>query len=84
MAAVSYRAGRITMNASGIEQLTLTRIEAARRLGISVVTLDRELARNRMPHLRIGRRVLFTEKLLQKYLDQNTEEAGARRRGILG
>lgn len=72
------------MSASDIGQLTLTRREAAHRLGISVVTLDRELARNRMPHLRIGRRVLFTEKLLQKYIDQNTEDLLDRRRGILG
>jgi excisionase family DNA binding protein len=72
------------MNASGIGQLTFSRREAARRLGISVVTLDRELARNRVPHLRIGRRVLFTERLLQRYIDQNTEDVIDRRRGMLG
>ena len=36
--------------------LTFNRKEAARRLGISVVTLDREIAKKKMPHFRVGRR----------------------------
>lgn len=53
--------------------LTFDRKEAARRLGISVVTLDREIAKNKMPHFRVGRRILFTEKLLWEYIEQNTK-----------
>jgi excisionase family DNA binding protein len=53
------------------EIISFGRIEAARRLGISVVTLDREIQKKRMPHFRIGRRVLFTDQLLEQYITQN-------------
>jgi excisionase family DNA binding protein len=55
--------------------LTFDRQEAARRLGISVVTLNREIAKKKMPHFRVGRRILFTEKLLREYIEQNTKNA---------
>lgn len=55
------------------DTLTFDRKEAARRLSISVVTLDREIAKNKMPHFRVGRRILFTEKLLREYIEQNTK-----------
>jgi excisionase family DNA binding protein len=61
------------MTKTTIFKITFDRKEAAKRLGISVVTLDRELAKKRMPHFRIGRRVLFTEELLQKYIEKNTK-----------
>ncbi len=64
------------------EKITFDRKEAAQKLGISVVTLDRELARNNMPHFRIGRRVLFTRELLEKYIEQNTQNSVTRRRRI--
>ena len=48
------------------------RKEAAKRLGVSLVTIDRELARKRLPHFRVGRRVLFTDELLKTYINQNT------------
>ncbi|HXH68738.1 MAG TPA: helix-turn-helix domain-containing protein [Pyrinomonadaceae bacterium] len=54
-------------------KITFDRKEAAQKLGISVVTLDREMAKKRMPHFRIGRRVLFTQELLEKYIAQNTK-----------
>lgn len=54
-------------------RLTLNRKEAARKLGISVVTLDREIARRRIRHFRVGRRVLFTDELLREYITQKTE-----------
>lgn len=63
------------MEISNTEKLTFDRKEAAKRLGVSVVTVDRELARKRMPHFRIGRRVLFTQELLEKYIEQNTKNA---------
>ena len=56
-----------------LDRITFDRKEAAQRLGISVVTLDRQLAKKRMPHLRIGRRVLFTAELLEKFIQQNTK-----------
>ncbi len=58
-----------------IEKITFGRKEAARRLDISVVTLDRELARKRVPHFRIGRRVLFTQNLLDQYIVMNTKHS---------
>lgn len=61
------------MNDEPLKKITFDRREAAQILGISVVTLDRELARKKMPHLRIGRRVLFTQEMLEKYIEQNTQ-----------
>ncbi len=60
------------------EKITFDRKEAAQRLGISVVTLDREVAKRRMPHLRIGRRVLFTEQLLTQYIEQHTKNTNSK------
>ncbi len=53
--------------------ITFNRKEAAKRLGVSVVTIDRELAKSRIPHFRVGRRVLFTEELLETYIKRNTK-----------
>jgi excisionase family DNA binding protein len=61
------------MNQQDTEKLTFDRKEAARKLGVSVVTIDRELAKKRMPHFRVGRRVLFTQELLEKYIEKNTK-----------
>lgn len=47
------------------------RKEAARRLGLSVVTIDRELARGNITHFRSGRRVLFTQAHLDEYIKRN-------------
>lgn len=60
-------------------KITFDRKEAAERLGVSVVTLDREVARNKMPHFRIGRRVLFTLELLEQYIEENTKQPAQRR-----
>jgi excisionase family DNA binding protein len=57
------------------EKITFDRQEAAKKLGISVVTLDREIAKKRMPHLRVGRRVLFTAQLLDQYIEQQTKNS---------
>ncbi len=67
------------MNYENTTKITFDRKEAAQKLGISVVTLDRELAKNRMPHFRVGRRVLFTQELLEKYIEQNTKYAVIKR-----
>lgn len=51
------------------------RKEAARRLGLSVVTIDRELARGKITHFRSGRRVLFTQAHLDEYIKRNERKA---------
>lgn len=51
------------------------RKEAARRLGLSVVTVDRELARGRITHVRVGRRILFTQAHLDEYIKRNERKA---------
>lgn len=50
---------------------TFDRKEAARRLGLSIATIDRELARENITHVRSGRRVLFTQAHLDEYLKRN-------------
>lgn len=44
------------------------RKEAAKYLGVSVVTLDRALAKKVIRHFRIGRRVLFAQWHLDAFL----------------
>lgn len=51
------------------------RKEAARRLGLSVVTVDREVARGNITHFRSGRRVLFTQTHLDDYIKRNERKA---------
>ncbi len=67
------------MNEEKTKKIIFDRKEAAQKLGVSVVTLDRELAKNKMPHFRVGRRVLFTQELLERYIEQNTQDAITRR-----
>jgi excisionase family DNA binding protein len=50
---------------------TFNRREAARLLGLSVATIDRELAREKITHFRSGRRVLFTQAHLDEYIKRN-------------
>ena len=54
---------------------TFDRREAARRLGLSVATIDRELARENITHVRSGRRVLFTQAHLDEYIKRNERKA---------
>jgi excisionase family DNA binding protein len=61
------------MNNDQIE--AFNRKEAARRLGLSVVTIDRELARGNITHFRSGRRVLFTQAHLDDYIKRNERKA---------
>ncbi len=57
------------------ESVALDRKRAAQRLGLSVVTLDRELARGNITHFRSGRRVLFTQAHLDDYIKRNERKA---------
>lgn len=54
---------------------TFDRKGAARRLGLSVATIDRELARKNITHVRSGRRVLFTQAHLDEYIKRNEHKA---------
>lgn len=61
--------------------VTLDRRAAARFLGVSVVTLDREVARGRISHFRIGRRVLFSQEFLEDFLRENFVASKQKRGG---
>lgn len=54
---------------------TFDRKEAALRLGLSVATIDRELAREKITHVRSGRRILFTQAHLDEYIKRNEHKA---------
>lgn len=43
--------------------------EAAPIIGVSEITLRRWVMQGRIPHLKIGYNVRFTESMLQEYLD---------------
>jgi len=65
---------------------TMTKKEFAERVGLSVATVSRDMAKQIVPHLKRGRRVLFTEKHAEQYLAQfeqpvkTLEQARVRRR----
>lgn len=57
---------------------TISPAEAAERLGIQESTLRRYVQKRKMPHTRIGKRVLrFTEQNLQDYLDMQAVPANS-------
>ena len=60
------------MSSKEFSSMTLDRHSAAQKLGVSVVTLDRMVAKRRIGHVRIGRRVLFTDEMLSEYIARNT------------
>jgi excisionase family DNA binding protein len=51
------------------------RREGARRLGLSIATIDRELARKNITHVRSGRRILFTQAHLEEYIKRHERKA---------
>jgi excisionase family DNA binding protein len=59
------------------EVLTLSKLEAARMLGVSLRTVDRLIALKRLPVRRLGRRVLIPRNGLQNLLraDHPTQAA---------
>jgi excisionase family DNA binding protein len=63
------------MENTGQVKIGFNRREAARRLGLSVVTIDRELARENNALFRSGRRVLFTQAHLDEYIKRNERKA---------
>jgi excisionase family DNA binding protein len=59
------------------EALALSKLEAARMLGVSLRTVDRLIALKRLPVRRLGRRVLIPRNNLQSLLrtDHPTQAA---------
>ena len=49
--------------------------EAAAKLGIAVTTVREMARRSQIPHTRIGRRVLFPVRELERWVDRNTHGA---------
>jgi len=61
-----------------IERQTLSRVEAARYLGIHINSLDRN---TKIPRVRIGGRVLFRKETLDKLLiDSERSDTQVKRR----
>ncbi len=44
---------------------------AANYCGVSVITIDRALSKNKISHFRIGRRVVFDKRHLDEFLNSN-------------
>ena len=59
------------------ETMTYSRKEAAKKLGVSVVTIDRLLANRNIAHFRVGKRVLFTDKHIEDYISDNERNTKA-------
>lgn len=57
------------------EPLALSAIDAARRIGISPRLLWTLTNQNRIPHARIGRRVVYPVTALEAWLAQQTSAA---------
>jgi excisionase family DNA binding protein len=47
------------------------RKSAASYCGVSVITIDRALSKNKISHFRIGRRVIFDKRHLDEFLNSN-------------
>lgn len=68
-----------TQNEVGIEKQTYSRSEAARYLGVSVISIDRAAANKKISFFRIGRRVLFGKSHLDDFLFRGEVRARAGR-----
>ncbi len=55
---------------SGVKQC-FSRLEAAYYLGVSVITIDRALAGEKVGCYRIGRRIVFSQQHLDEFLSRN-------------
>lgn len=53
----------------GFEPLTISCTEAAKRLGVSRRTLQRWCADGAVPHRRVGKKLLFSPRALQSWID---------------
>ena len=64
------------------ETKNFNRFEAAKRLGVAVITIDRALANKEIRHFRVGRRVLFSDAHLQEFLTQREQPPQEGRRRV--
>jgi excisionase family DNA binding protein len=53
------------------EKQRFDRLAAADYLGVSVITVDRALAKKRISCYRVGRRVIFDKRHLDEFLNRN-------------
>lgn len=58
-----------------VQRKTLDRREAAEYIGVCVMTIDRALKDGEIDHYRIGRRVIFDEPQLDRFLSKNERKA---------
>ena len=63
------------MGKNMFENLRFNRGHAADYLGVSVVTIDRALAKRKISCFRIGRRVIFSKEHLDNFLCRNEAKA---------
>jgi len=57
----------------------LNNAEAAKLLNISPFSLRGKVCRKEVPHIKIGRRTLFSPKSLQEYIEERKVEVRPRR-----
>jgi excisionase family DNA binding protein len=62
-----------------INEQRFDRKQAAKYLGVSVITLDRALADKKLSCFRIGRRVLFSKEHLDNFLSSCEQKAKQKR-----
>jgi excisionase family DNA binding protein len=53
---------------SNVLPIGLDRLTAAKMLGISIASLDRHVRAGRIPHRKLGRRVLFDRQTIESWL----------------
>ena len=53
---------------NAVEPLAVNSVEACRLLGVSSTTLTKWTRENRIPHRRIGRRILYSVEVLKAFV----------------
>jgi len=64
------------------DQATMTVEEASAYLGLSEDTIQRVMCGDGIPHIRVGRRVLFLRASLDRWLEKREAETTPRRRRL--
>jgi excisionase family DNA binding protein len=57
------------------EHQALNRREAAARLGVAVVTVDRLVAKGELPHFKVGKCIRFTAQDISEFIVHHTRPA---------
>ena len=61
--------------------VTYNRLEAAAKLGVALITVDRALAARTIGHFRVGTRVLFSDAHLAAFLARDERQPKEARHG---